>query len=277
MMKINKNRPSKGKHSFSIILIIAMLMSLSSFSFFMTHSMHHHHSDPNILHTTNTDTDSLANVPPAVTNPPSAVAVAVNPPPVVSPPTTPAVSASTNTLTPIEQIRQHPNQPFQLHFMHIPKCGGTSMTAVLREVMCAADPERMQDCCTNPGFCDTHAMRRCAAIKGCVNHFANKPFIFKPEVPSITIMRHPVSRLVSAWFYRCHSPNSDCFQVRPEFKLIKQKKKPKAIFPEYLEMTEYNNILTRMFGAGAFPYKDVNITEKVGPSPVRTMLFPYII
>jgi hypothetical protein len=101
------------------------------------------------------------------------------------------------------------------------------------------------------------------AIKGCVNHFANRPFIFKPEVPSITIMRHPVSRLVSAWFYRCHSPNSDCFQVRTEFKLIKQKKKPKAIFPEYLEMVEYNNILTRMFGAGAFPYKDVNITEKV--------------
>jgi len=136
------------------------------------------------------------------------------------------------------------------------------MTAVLREVMCDAAPDHMKDCCTNPGFCDTRAMRRCAAIKGCVNHFANRPFIFKPEVPSITIMRHPVSRLISAWFYRCHSPNSDCFQVRPEFKLIKQKKKPKAVFPEYLEMVEYNNILTRMLGAGSFPYKNVNITEE---------------
>ena len=256
MIKINKNRPVKGKHSCSIIVIIVMLMSLSSFTIFLTHSVDHG-APPDIPETPTTDV--VINVPPQVIDPPRLPAskpqmyISTTPPlpPVKSP-------AITNIL-----LQQNPNQPFQLHFMHIPKCGGTSMTAVLREVMCDAAPERMKDCCTNPGFCDTRAMRRCAAIKGCVNHFANRPFIFKPEVPSITIMRHPVSRLVSAWFYRCHSPNSDCFQVRSEFKLIKQKKKPKAIFPEYMDMPEYNNILTRMLGAGSFPYKNVTITEEV--------------
>ena len=53
-----------------------------------------------------------------------------------------------------------------LHFIHIPKCGGTSMTAILRQVLCQIDPERNIDCCTNPGFCDWHAFRRCEAIRG---------------------------------------------------------------------------------------------------------------
>jgi hypothetical protein len=62
-----------------------------------------------------------------------------------------------------------------LHFIHIPKCGGTSMTAVLRQVACEMNQEKNIDCCKNPGFCDWHAFRRCAAIKGCTDHF---PFRF---------------------------------------------------------------------------------------------------
>ena len=40
---------------------------------------------------------------------------------------------------------------FDMHFIHIPKCGGTSMTAILRDVACRIDQGRNNDCCTNPG------------------------------------------------------------------------------------------------------------------------------
>ena len=82
----------------------------------------------------------------------------------------------------------------EIHFIHVPKCGGTSMTAVLRQVMCDADPINHVDCCTNPGFCDFHSNRKCSIIKGCINHFPNRPFIYT-SIPSITMLREPVSRL----------------------------------------------------------------------------------
>ena len=64
-------------------------------------------------------------------------------------------------------------------------------------------------------------------LTGCTNHIPNRPWIFRPQ-PTITILREPVSRLLSAWFYRGHSPNLDFFQVRPYFKDIEQGKRPKG-------------------------------------------------
>ncbi len=70
-------------------------------------------------------------------------------------------------------------------------------------------------------------------------------------------------RLISAWFYRGHSPNNDFFQVRDYFKDVRDGKLPKVVFEEYLEMVEYNNIQTRMLGADSFPYRNITITEEV--------------
>jgi hypothetical protein len=54
-----------------------------------------------------------------------------------------------------------------------------------------------------------------------------RPFLFK-EAPSVTVIREPVSRLISAFHYRGHSPNLDFFQVRKEFKMIKDGLMPKV-------------------------------------------------
>ena len=164
-----------------------------------------------------------------------------------------------------------------IHFIHVPKCGGTSMTSILRKIACSIDSNRNQDCCTNPGFCDWHAMRRCASIKGCTSHFANRPWIFKDNLPSIAVLREPTSRLLSAFYYRGHSPNNDFFQVRPYFKDIRDGKLPKVLFPEYIEMPEYQNIMTRMFGADSFPYKNVTITDKVFEAAVDALDHMYFI
>jgi hypothetical protein len=50
------------------------------------------------------------------------------------------------------------------------------MTAILRQVACQVDRSRNVDCCTNPGFCDWWSFRRCAAIKGCTDHFPQRSF-----------------------------------------------------------------------------------------------------
>ena len=165
---------------------------------------------------------------------------------------------------------QKKNGSFDMHFIHIPKCGGTSMTSILRKVACAMDPIRNVDCCTNPGFCDWHAFRRCQSIRGCINHIPQRPWIFKPP-PSITIMREPTSRLVSAYFYRGHSPNNDFFQVRPYFKDVRDGKLPKVEFPEYIEMPEYQNIQTRMLGGDSFPYRNITITKQLFEAAVEAL------
>jgi hypothetical protein len=70
-------------------------------------------------------------------------------------------------------------------------------------------------------------------------------------------------RILSAWFYRGHSPNLDFFQVRPYFKDISDGKLPRVEFPEYVGMHEYQNIQTRMLGADSFPYRNITVTDEV--------------
>lgn len=89
-----------------------------------------------------------------------------------------------NTAVPVQQAKQPialkaPTTGDQIHFIHIPKCGGTTMTTLLRQIQCNADPVRNADCCLNPGFCDWHAHRRCSTIMGCINHFPNRYCCFR--------------------------------------------------------------------------------------------------
>jgi hypothetical protein len=98
----------------------------------------------------------------------------VAPPPVATPPVPAVVSLPPPVTTDAQKKKKPVNQEMQYHFVHIPKCGGTSMTAVMREIACHVDPIGNSDCCLNPGFCDWHAMRRCSVIKGCINHFPQR-------------------------------------------------------------------------------------------------------
>ena len=77
-----------------------------------------------------------------------------------------------------------------------------------------------------------------------------------------------ISRILSAWFYRCHTPNDDCFNVRAYFKSIRAGLIPKVTYAEYIEMPEYSNIQSRMLGADSFPYRNVTVDDEVSGIPL---------
>ena len=78
---------------------------------------------------------------------------------------------------------------------------------------------------------------------------------------SITILRNPVKRSVSGYLFRGHSPNWDRFNVRKEFPNYPSQK-PKYSFDQYLNFTEYHNIITRMMAHNSFPYRNIEVTHR---------------
>lgn len=59
----------------------------------------------------------------------------------------------------------------RMHFVHVPKAGGTSLNILLRQMMCERDPEENKDCCV-PGIC--YKKRRCDVMVGCYGHLPNR-------------------------------------------------------------------------------------------------------
>ena len=60
----------------------------------------------------------------------------------------------------VKEFKEHksPMDFSRLHFVHVPKAGGTSFNILLRQMMCERDPEENRDCC-EPGIC--YKKRRC--------------------------------------------------------------------------------------------------------------------
>lgn len=168
-------------------------------------------------------------------------------------------------------------------FVHMPKCGGTALTTVLRRMGCEANRAEFyaatKDCCANPGFCQRAKgrQRTCQALLGCYGHqpqlgLYSQKLGFE-EVKAVTMVRDPVSRVVSAWHYRCHNPNFDCFDVPGAAKwgaqirrargkpLLRDQILPSSnvSFTSYLGWPQYHNIQTRMLGRDEFPYASVQL------------------
>ena len=70
-----------------------------------------------------------------------------------------------------------------------------------------------------------------------------------------------MTRYISGFFYRAHSPNWDRFGLRPGY-FRREKTYPfKFSFDDYLGMPEYQNILVKMFARDKFPYFNASLTQ----------------
>mmetsp|Transcript_17121 Transcript_17121/g.22207 ORF Transcript_17121/g.22207 Transcript_17121/m.22207 type:complete len:421 (+) Transcript_17121:67-1329(+) len=158
--------------------------------------------------------------------------------------------------------------------IHIPKAGGSALTTVLRRFACEANQGKANACCEPPGFCQKAKgkNRLCPVILGCHGHepTLRNHITRYPKIRAVTVLRDPRSRVVSAWFYRCHNANFDCFnvdgaipwQIAKRFArsqaterdlTILQNRRNQTFF-EYLYLPHYHNIQTRMLGRYASPY-----------------------
>lgn len=172
-------------------------------------------------------------------------------------------------------------------FVHIPKCGGSALTTVLRRMACEANramADAAADCCRNPGFCQRNTRpdkhRTCRALPGCHGHnpqlrlYAAKPGF--GDVKAVAMVRDPVSRVISAWHYRCHNPNFDCFRLPGaaqwglQMRRARGQRLPDGVvlpgrnvtFAEYVDRwPQYHNIQTRMLGRDSFPYEAQRLEE----------------
>jgi len=55
-----------------------------------------------------------------------------------------------------------------------------------------------------PGTCPAVGLFSChteGRVIGCVGHNSNYPTLLNSEIPSISIMREPIARAISAFFY----------------------------------------------------------------------------
>ena len=251
-----------------LILVIAILGLLTSHQY-VQHA-HSNKSTPNNKHTLK----QLTSKPKVVTGP-------VHGPEIkevtkITTPTSPHLASFSAPRTPFPfppgGKRKLPANDSQfttfIHHVHIPKCGGTSYSSVLRRAGCEVSTRRLPsldpstiDCCVNPGKCDARGHKTCAFLmSGCHNHIPQLNEV-KVAQHKFTIIRDPTSRVKSAFYYRCHSPNQDCYHVREEYCQLKfhnagecgKEGTPGRVwsFDEYLELPEYHNIYTRMFGTGS--------------------------
>jgi len=157
-----------------------------------------------------------------------------------------------------------------IHFVHPPKSGGTTFGQVVISSACELNKQYKDslDCCSDPhDWCGENCepIPECQAVFGCTLcdcHHIPRLNRMEDATYSVTIIRHPMTRYISGYFYRAHSPNWDRFNLRPGY-FSKDPTYPfKFSFNDYLKMPEYHNIIIKMFSKDKFPYFNSTLNSK---------------
>jgi len=139
------------------------------------------------------------------------------------------------------------------HLIRVPKASSSSLSIVARRLVGCSPPG---PCCKYPGdppgSCPAKGLFNCQTegkVIGCTHHYPNYEYLMNSKVVSISMMREPVSRAISAYFYPGIHHNSKC------------KAGQEQCFEEYMDNNRWQNIVVKMM-SGAYAYAPEHTCEK---------------
>lgn len=153
-------------------------------------------------------------------------------------------------------------EPQQIHLLRIPKASSSALSQVARRAVGCYPPG---PCCKYPGdppgTCPSKQLFSCQLtnrVIGCTSHNANYPALLNNSIPSWTMIREPISRALSAFFYpgihhnsACHNDIHHCFR-------------------QYCTDNRWKNIVTKMLtGANAYTNIETCLTIDQCPNSVE--------
>lgn len=162
-------------------------------------------------------------------------------------------------------LQANPSQGYSsakvLHLVRIPKASSTPLSTVSRHIAgcfpagpCCKYPGTPRGTCplTEPPLIKCEELGK---VIGCTHHFPNYKYLLDPSIISITVMREPLSRAISAFFYPGIHHNSRCTaNAFGEARLHK-------CFLEYTAALNWQNIAVKLF-SGEYAYRDVRTCNK---------------
>lgn len=108
--------------------------------------------------------------------------------------------------------------PQRIHLIRIPKASSSSLSAVCRRI---AGCEPYGPCCKYPGdppgSCPTIGLFAChtqGLVIGCTGHNSNYKALLNRNIKSFSMMREPMSRAISAFFYGGSIHHRRCLRGR---------------------------------------------------------------
>jgi hypothetical protein len=134
-----------------------------------------------------------------------------------------------------------------LQLLRVPKAGSTSMSVLARRLAGCNPPG---PCCaypgTPPGSCPSKDLFKCdpqqgGPVIGCTHHKSDYKTLLNASIPSISMMRDPFSRSLSALFYPGIHHNSNCHRSQS------------ACFLAYTRDNRFRNVAVKMF-SGCYAY-----------------------
>lgn len=140
--------------------------------------------------------------------------------------------------------------PSKIHLIRVPKASSSSLSTIARRIVGC---EPYGQCCKYPGTpvgsCASKMLFECqlqGKVVGCTHHYPNYKELVDVNIFTMSMMRLPLNRSVSAFFYPGIHHNSNC------------KKSQDMCFIEYTKNEQWQNIAVKLL-IGEYAYANIPI------------------